>query len=410
MFFVFYVTLFKIHTFQLNRIMTLIDEKYRQAIEEAERLSKSILDDSASTGISENDSFIKEYAEHASKLKGVNLNAAWTKLMFRYYSRYIYAAASVAVVLIITSLLIFLPKENNDSYQILALQEEIKPASGAVSLRLASGELVLIDSLSSDSASILGVDLDNSKQEISYTKESGISNKTSIDFIKPSKKEQVEYNELIIPKGRSYSLVLSDGTRVWLNAESSIHYPVSFSNSERRVKISGEAFFDVVHDADRVFIAETENYNIKVLGTKFNISSYQDENIVATTLVSGSVSIFTNNNSNILKTDAVLPGEQFRYNKSNETTEITKVDTELYTSWVNNNLRLNNMPLKDIFKILGRRYDIDVVFCDERAKYEKFSGMIPLNDNLIIILNQFSKISKVDFKVENRIVEIGYKD
>ncbi len=390
--------------------MTLIDEKYRQAIEEAERLSKSILDDSASTGIPEDDSFIKEYSEHASKLKGVNLNAAWTKLRFRYYSRYIYAAASVAVVLIITSLLIFLPKENNDSYQILALQEEIKPASGAVSLRLASGELVLIDSLSSDSASILGVDLDNSKQEISYTKESGISNKTSIDFIKPSKKEQVEYNELIIPKGRSYSLVLSDGTRVWLNAESSIHYPVHFSNSERRVKISGEAFFDVVHDADRVFIAETENYNIKVLGTKFNISSYQDEDIVATTLISGSVSIFTNDNSNILKTDAVLPGEQFRYNKINETTEISKVDTELYTSWVNNNLRLNNMPLKDIFKILGRRYDIDVVFCDERAKHEKFSGMIPLNDNLNIILDQFSKVSKVDFKVENRIVEIGYKD
>jgi hypothetical protein len=390
--------------------MTPINEKYRQAIEEAERISKSILDESDTTGISEDDSIIKEYAEHASKLNEVNLNTAWIKLKFRYYSRYIYAAASVAAVLIITSLLIFIPKNNNDRYDTLALQKEIKPATGVVSLRLASGKLVSIDSLSSDSASLLGVDIDNNKQEISYTKESGSSKKTSIDFIKPSKKELVEYNELIIPKGRSYSLVLSDGTRVWLNAESSIHYPVSFSKGERRVKISGEAFFDVVLDANRVFIAETENYNIKVLGTKFNISSYQDEDIAATTLVSGSISIFTDNNSNKVEPAVVSPGEQFRYNKSDETIEITKVDTELYTSWVNNNLRLNQMPLKDIFKILSRRYDIDVVFCDERAKHEKFSGLIPLNDNLNTILDQLSKVSKVEFKVENRIIEIGYKD
>ena len=302
----------------------------------------------------------------------------------------------MAAVLIITSLLIFIPKNNNDRYDTLALQKEIKPATGVVSLRLARGKLVSIDSLSSDSASLLGVDIDNNKQEISYTKESGSSKKTSIDFIKPSKKELVEYNELIIPKGRSYSLVLSDGTRVWLNAESSIHYPVSFSKGERRVKISGEAFFDVVLDANRVFIAETENYNIKVLGTKFNISSYQDEDIAATTLVSGSISIFTDNNSNKVEPAVVSPGEQFRYNKSDETIEITKVDTELYTSWVNNNLRLNQMPLKDIFKILSRRYDIDVVFCDERAKHEKFSGLIPLNDNLNTILDQLSKVSKVE--------------
>ena len=403
--------------------MTLMNDKYRQAIEESQRLVKSILDKSSIACNSEEESIIQEYATHTTKRKEVNLTTAWLKLWFRYNSRYLYTAASAAVVLIITSLFIFMPKNNNNSNKVLAFQEEIKPASGVVSLKLASGEIVSIDSISSTGARLLGVDLDNSKHEISYTGESSNnfnisnkfideSNKTSAalsDIVELSEIEMVAFNELIIPKGRSYSLVLSDGTRVWLNSESSIRYPVSFGKGERRVKISGEAFFYVKHDAGRVFVAETENYNIKVLGTKFNISSYLDEDVAAATLVSGSISISSGNISH--QEEAVVsPGEQFRYNKSNKTIEITKVDTELYTSWVDNNLRIDQMSLEDIFKILCRRYDIDVFFIDEQAKHQKFSGKIPLNDKLNIILDQIAKVSKVEFQIEKRIINIRYKD
>lgn len=389
--------------------MSLMNEKYRKAIEEAEQLSKQILDNFDDASI-DSKTIIQEYSAHKLKQKKNNIEPAWLKLWFRYNSKYIYSVASAAVILIIVSLLIFIPENNSkNNSKILAFQEEIKPASGSVSLKLASGEIISIDSISSIGANLLGVDVNSGKQEISYAGVSNTNANKYISSIDASKIDEVAYNELSIPKGRSYSLVLSDGTRVWLNAESSIRYPVSFGKRERRVTIKGEAFFDVKHDAGKVFIAETESYNIKVLGTKFNVSTYSDEEIAAATLVSGSISISSNNNMSTKET-MVAPGEQFRYNKKNKITEITKVDTDLYTSWVDNNLRIKEMSLEDIFKILRRRYSIDVFYSDEQAKYEKFSGKIPLNDNLNIILEQISIVSKVEFQIENKLIVIRYKD
>ncbi len=386
-----------------------MNEKYRKAIEEAEQLSKQILDNFDDASI-DSKTIIQEYSAHKLKQKKNNIEPAWLKLWFRYNSKYIYSVASAAVILIIVSLLIFIPENNSkNNSKILAFQEEIKPASGSVSLKLASGEIISIDSISSIGANLLGVDVNSGKQEISYAGVSNTNANKYISSIDASKIDEVAYNELSIPKGRSYSLVLSDGTRVWLNAESSIRYPVSFGKRERRVTIKGEAFFDVKHDAGKVFIAETESYNIKVLGTKFNVSTYSDEEIAAATLVSGSISISSNNNMSTKET-MVAPGEQFRYNKKNKITEITKVDTDLYTSWVDNNLRIKEMSLEDIFKILRRRYSIDVFYSDEQAKYEKFSGKIPLNDNLNIILEQISIVSKVEFQIENKLIVIRYKD
>lgn len=400
--------------------MNIMNEKYRQAIEEAELLSKKILDNLDDTSIvdlpsnlsaeeaSVQKETLQEYSAHNIKKKGVNVEYAWLKLWLRYNSKYMYTAASAAVILIIASLLIFIPANNNkNNSEILSFQEEIKPASGSVSLKLANGEIISIDSISSIGANLLGVDVNSGKQEISYAGESTTNQARST--IDASKIEGAAFNELTIPKGRSYSLVLSDGTRVWLNAESSIRYPVSFGKGERRVTIKGEAFFDVKYDAGKVFIAETENYNIKVLGTKFNVSTYSDEEIAAATLVSGSISISSNNNMSTKET-MVEPGEQFRYNKRNKITEVTKVDTDLYTSWVDNNLRIKQMSLEEIFKILRRRYDIDVFYSDNQAKYEKFSGKIPLNDNLNIILEQISIVSKVEFQIENKLIVIRYKD
>ena len=411
-----------------NTCMKLMNEKYREAIEEAQRLSKKILDkcndadilndvdDKELKNINRAKSITKDYSAHKFSRKGVNIDSAWIKLWLRYNSRYIYSAASAAIILIIVSLLIFIPLQSNRNNNIFASQDEIMPASEVVSLKLASGEIVSIDSISSIGASLLGVILDSKKQEISYSSESNnlteYPNKidtTPRNSIASSTITDIAYNELTIPKGRSYSLVLSDGTRVWLNAQSSIRYPVRFGEGERRVKISGEAFFDVKHDSGKLFIAETEDYNVKVLGTKFNISSYSDETIVATTLVSGSISISSNNNNNRVETK-VAPGEQFRYNKKNKNNEITKVDTDLYTSWIDNNLRIKQMSLEDIFKILCRRYDIYLFYSDEGTKYEKFSGKIPLNDNLNVILDQISTISKVEFQIEKKLIVIRYKD
>jgi ferric-dicitrate binding protein FerR (iron transport regulator) len=215
-----------------------------------------------------------------------------------------------------------------------------------------------------------------------------------------------EYNELYIPKGKSYSLILSDGTRVWLNAESSIRYPVQFGSNERRVVIDGEAFFDVTHDTGKPFIVQTNDYNVKVLGTKFNVNAYKDEKVTATTLVSGLVSVSKEGANDLL----VNPGEQISFNRSDGSIGKKEVDVELFTSWVNNKLKLESMRVEDIFRILGRRYDIDVFFSDEGAKDVEFTGKIPLNDNLNVILDQISIISNIEFQIEKRLIVVRYKD
>lgn len=361
--------------------MKLMNKKYSEAIKEAQRLSEKILDEFSNASTFDKDSvlndkeesILKEYSTNKQNRKDVNIDNAWIKLWLRFNSRYIYSVASAAVILFLISLLIFTPTNNNSLNNSFSFQEEIKPASGVVSLKLASGEVVSIDSISSTQATIFGVELDSVKQEISYNRERDSVKALNVTSDGFKNSDQQEFNELTIPKGRSYSLVLSDGTRVWLNAQSSIRYPVNFGEGERRVKITGEAFFDVKHHNNNVFIVETEEYNIKVLGTKFNISSYLDQEVAAATLVSGSISI-SSNNSNEIEEVVVAPGEQYRYNKKNKSREIAKVDTELYTSWVDNNLRIKQMSLEDIFKILVRRYDIDLFYSDEGTKHEVFSG------------------------------------
>ncbi|MDD4656465.1 MAG: FecR family protein [Bacteroidales bacterium] len=397
--------------------MKLMNKKYSEAIKESQRLSEKILNEFSNSSTfykdsvlnDKEESILKEYSTNKQNRKDVNIDNAWIKLWLRFNSRYIYTVASAAVILFLISLLIFTPTNNNRLNNSFSFQEEIKPASGVVSLKLASGEVVSIDSISSMQASFFGVELDSVKQEISYNRVRDSVKALNVTSEGFKNSDQQEFNELTIPKGRSYSLVLSDGTRVWLNAQSSIRYPVSFVEGERRVKITGEAFFDVKHHNNNVFIVETEEYNIKVLGTKFNISSYLDQEVAAATLVSGSISI-SSNNSNEVEEVVVAPGEQYRYNKKNKSREIAKVDTELYTSWVDNNLRIKQMSLEDIFKILVRRYDIDLFYSDEGTKHEVFSGKIPLNDNLNVILEQISTVSKVEFQIEKKLIVVRYKD
>jgi hypothetical protein len=387
-----------------------MENKYISEIKKAEELSARVIESLNSLEFDREDGLIEEYCEHTKAVKDVDLNKMWFRFVIKQNRRAIIMSASAAVVLLLLSLLIFLPSDKFAEEGIYALREQITPAKGVVTLRLASGETIAIDSLKTTDNLISGVEINTVSEEISYeifgvstsdSRSAGIEDKTTVD-----KKEGIEYNELYIPKGRSYSLILSDGSRVWLNAESSIRYPVKFAKNERRVFIKGEAFFDVKHNPESLFIAETDDYKVKVLGTKFNVNSYSDESVVATTLVSGSVSV-TNDDANEF---VITPGEQFRYNRESRNIEMIKVDVDIYTSWTENKLRLDQMTLEDVFKILQRRYDIDVFYSNEEVKYEKFNGKVPLNDNLNIILDLISTVSNIEFQIEKKLIVIRYKD
>ena len=208
-------------------------------------------------------------------------------------------------------------------------------------------------------------------------------------------------NELIIPKGGEYQVVLADGTKVWLNSASRLIYPQSFMGKERRVVLSGEAFFDVAHDAERPFIVETSRMNVKVLGTRFNVNDYDDNEEVSTTLVNGSVEIFSGGQQAF----RLVPGEQ-AYGKENEL-EKREVNVRLYTSWIDGKFLFNNTELEEIAKQISRWYDVEIFFSSENVKKVRFTGAIvkfkPLDD----LVRMIESTSQVRFSVKGRTIVIS---
>ncbi|WP_103070429.1 FecR family protein [Aquimarina sediminis] len=175
--------------------------------------------------------------------------------------------------------------------------------------------------------------------------------------------KQLEYNELAIPYGKKLQLILSDGTTVHLNAGSTLKYPVKFlKGKERKVFLSGEAYFDIAKDIEHPFIVNTQNINVRALGTKFNVNSYTEDNEINTVLVEGSVGVyqkdeqFNSNTSTILK-----PGYKFTWDKSGNSFDVNEVDINEYTAWTEGKLLFKSKSFSEIIKILERNYDVVIV-------------------------------------------------
>lgn len=185
------------------------------------------------------------------------------------------------------------------------------------------------------------------------------------------KDQSVQFNTMTTPRGGQYHLTLADGTLVWLNAASSITYPVAFAGKERRVEISGEAYFEVAHNAAKPFKVVSRGQLVEVLGTHFNINAYQDETSVKTTLLQGSVKISGMGTMALLK-----PGQQsvFEENKIS----VSNANTEAALAWKNNYFQFTGSDIKTIMRQFARWYDVDVEFKGHMPANE-FAGKIPRN-------------------------------
>jgi len=208
-----------------------------------------------------------------------------------------------------------------------------------------------------------------------------------------------QLNQLIVPAGKRSSLVLADGTKLWLNSGTHVIYPVTFNKREREIYIEGEAFLDVVHDENRPFYVVTKNLKVRVLGTKFNVSAYPDDNLTSVVLVEGSVQA-------IYKTKKYLMQESqlFAYgNKTNQTT-INKVDVLRYISWKDGWMYCNNNKLDVILKKLSRYYNIDFQFSNNQLKELVIAGKLELKGDYNDVFKVLSYIAPVTFKVNNESI------
>lgn len=212
-------------------------------------------------------------------------------------------------------------------------------------------------------------------------------------------KREEQYNIITVPRGGEFTLILSDGTRVWLNAETSLRYPVEFVGNERKVYLEGEAFFDVTCDKQKQFIVETEKAHVRVYGTAFNVYAYPDEEGVAATLVRGVIDLKERGSDHPIRLE---PGEQ----GSLVGGKLTKreVDVDMYTAWIKGRMVFKSIRLGDMLKHLARWYDVDIMFAEERLKEVTFTGEVKKYDDFTEVLDVIESTQIVHFRIEDRIV------
>ena len=219
-------------------------------------------------------------------------------------------------------------------------------------------------------------------------------------FIGRQDATELVLNEIIVPEGESAEVYLSDNTHIWLNSGTKLTYPAQFNGETRDVELSGEAYFDVAHNPENPFHVKTTNLTVKVLGTSFNVEAYQHANDVNVTLVEGKVNLQDNVGKVLTE---LLPGENANLDLSKKKINISKVDTEFYTSWKEGYLVFKDETLEEIAKKFERWYNVKVVFEDEEIKKIKYTGTIlkskPI-DQIFDILKYTAEI-EYDIKIEN---------
>lgn len=215
---------------------------------------------------------------------------------------------------------------------------------------------------------------------------------------------EMKYNTLKIPRGGEYFLVLSDSTKVWLNSETTLRFPVQFAGNVRNVELTGEAYFEVSKNEKVPFIVTSGNQQIKVLGTQFNISSYTDNANIYTTLVEGKVEVSATANPDakiILK-----PSEQACFAKSENQIVKRNVDVNRFVAWKNGRFVFQNENLEDIMKTLSKWYDVQVVFTNDEDRKLRFTGNLERYSNFNEILEKIEKTNEVKFAITNNLITI----
>jgi ferric-dicitrate binding protein FerR (iron transport regulator) len=267
-------------------------------------------------------------------------------------------------------------------------QNLIQPGGDKAILTLADGSTLVLDSVATGSLTTQGntAIVKNDKGELVYRE----GNTTA--HTKPV------FNTMTTPRGGQFRLHLPDGTRVWLNAASSITYPVAFTEKHRTVTVSGEVYFEVARDKSRPFQVTADGVAIAVLGTNFNINSYKEEGTVKTTLLQGSISVSKQQSGAVV----LKPGQQAVANVSgnNDIVVIPRADLEKVMAWKNGLFNFEGSGLKEVMRQLERWYNIDVEY-GPNVKDMKFFGQIQRSTSLEDVLKGLQEM-KLNFKVEGR--------
>lgn len=298
--------------------------------------------------------------------------------------------ALTASILFIVSAITLLYLSDNSSHPILSpnpVHPDILPGSNKAILTLDNGNKIRLDNNHNEARLI-------QQKNVSIIRKFG--GEIVYKSLDKNRAEPKLFNTLTTPRGGQYHLILPDGTKVWLNSSSILTYPTGFTGKERKVTLSGEAFFEVAKNRDQPFKVLSNGQTVEVLGTHFNISSYPEEHKTQTTLLEGKVKIRNHDVTKVLK-----PGQESLTQETDNNILISEADIEKNTAWKNNEFIFNGENLKSIMRSISRWYDIDVIY-KNYSDETKYWGTVSRSKNISAVLKMLESTGKIKFQIEGR--------
>ena len=302
--------------------------------------------------------------------------------------------AFVASIILLVGISLF-----NQFYfnEIIIINDPIVIGTDKAVLTLENGDQVILEK----GQKFQNKTVNSDGKELSYS----IKNRSSSNF----KNEKIASNFLTIPRGGQFSLNLEDGTKVLLNSDSKIKYPVKFIKGKKRQVelLYGEAFFDVSSSKNNngsEFIVSTKTQKINVLGTKFNVKSYSEDDVITTTLVEGKVKVENGKNQIVL-----FPNQQSKVDSNSAIIDVSDVDVSQQISWIKGLFSFNDTSLEDIMHILSRWYDLEFIFKSANQKKFIFSGILERTksiEDILFIIEKTSSSNEINFEINNKTIII----
>ncbi|MEO6730332.1 MAG: FecR domain-containing protein [Ferruginibacter sp.] len=310
------------------------------------------------------------------------------------YKKWVWAAAAVLVIALSSTAWFLFPGSSTRQNSIAsashpsgANKNDVAPGSNGAILTLADGSVIVLDSAEEGRLANQGnTSILKSGGSLQYISQAGTGG------------GPLAYNTIATPRSRQFQLVLEDGTKVWLNAESSIRFPTTFDKKERRVEITGEAYFEVAKNAAKPFTVSVNGMQVQVLGTHFNINSYSDESAIHTTLLEGSVRVIKDKEAKML-----IPGQQAQLGNNGSFNVVKNVNTSEIVAWKNELFSFHDTDLKNLMRQVARWYDVEIVM-PENIGPTTFNGNISRRSNLSDVLKMLELTDEVSFSIEGKKV------
>ena len=335
-----------------------------------------------------------QWGVYAREVKS-DFNVMRKKLRKRSSLRIWYGVAAAMVILLSVGGMLLWDSEKVEEKSVqVAKKKTIQPGKSQAILVLSSGEEVAMGNVAQQLEEKDGTSVVVSETgRISYEAAEG-NEVTAKDTTRVM-------NRLVIPRGGEFNLTLSDGTRVWLNAETELRYPVQFNGKERVVYLKGEAYFEVAKNKKKPFLVQVDDMAVKVYGTEFNVNTY---NKIETVLVTGSVSMNQGGKEVLLK-----PNQKGVFDQVSGKITVADVDVLAYVSWKNGDFIFRNESLNSIMDKLSRWYGLEVLYQDARLQNVRLSGNLKRYKDVRELFVSFEKISDARFKVQGNKVIVSSK-